>query len=212
MKTLREYVGSEFDFSYYYRHPRTYGRRGVFSLDEPAPTMRGCNRPLPRSYKVHEDDVVNPHDLNVRALTFSERARVQMFPSDYKWTVHATSNEQMIGNAVPVGLAKFVGSCLSRFVKSGNQGLPMTFVEWLQSRKHLRVEAAGDNLSRYRRAKGLLINRQYKEEDIQRELDTCEEYGELSRVIQLHLRRACEYHCEYVRYLNLAKQKGGEDV
>lgn len=132
--TLRDYVGSEFDFAYYYRHPRTYGRRGVFSLDEPAPTMRGCNRPLPRAYKVHEDDVVNPHALNVRALTFSERARVQMFPSDYKWTEHATSNEQMIGNAVPVGLAKFVGSCLSRFVQKGDKGLPMTFVEWLQKK------------------------------------------------------------------------------
>lgn len=210
--TLRDYVGSEFDFSYYYRHPRTYGRRGVFSLDEPAPTMRGCNRPLPRAYKVHEDDVVNPHALNVRALTFSERARVQMFPSDYKWTEHATSNEQMIGNAVPVGLAKFVGSCLSRFVQKGDKGLPMTFVEWLQKKKHLRVAAAGDNLSRYRRAKRLLINRQYKEEDIQLELGTCEDYRKLSRAIQLHLHRACALHCEYLEYLSSAKEKGDENV
>ena len=34
-------------FDYYYRHPRSYSRRAIFSVDEPSPTIRGVNRPKP---------------------------------------------------------------------------------------------------------------------------------------------------------------------
>ena len=45
--TVREYMGDEIDTPFYYRHPRNYTRRGVYSLDEPSATIRGCNRPIP---------------------------------------------------------------------------------------------------------------------------------------------------------------------
>lgn len=51
--TIAEYFGTELDIRYYYRHPRSYVRRGTFSVDEPGPTIRGVNRPMPNSYKLH---------------------------------------------------------------------------------------------------------------------------------------------------------------
>ena len=51
--TLRDYFGKKLDFEYYYRHPRNYSRRAIFSIDEPAPTMRGVNRPVPKGYPGH---------------------------------------------------------------------------------------------------------------------------------------------------------------
>ena len=38
--TIRDYMGDELDIEYYYRHPRNYNRRGIFSIDEPSPTVR----------------------------------------------------------------------------------------------------------------------------------------------------------------------------
>lgn len=48
--TIREYLGDEFGTEFYYRHPRSYARRGIFSIDEPSPTIRGVNRPIPGTY------------------------------------------------------------------------------------------------------------------------------------------------------------------
>lgn len=41
-----------------YFHPMSYGRRGVWPADEPAPTIRGVIRGMPDSYKPHPRDVV----------------------------------------------------------------------------------------------------------------------------------------------------------
>jgi DNA (cytosine-5)-methyltransferase 1 len=115
--TLRDYLGNELEVDYYYRHPRNYNRRGIFSIDEPSPTIRGVNRPLPKGYLGHPGDPIeiNP---NVRALTTLERARVQTFPKSFKWSsLSKTQLEQLIGNAVPVKLAEFVGKCLSLHIK-----------------------------------------------------------------------------------------------
>lgn len=110
--TVRQYLGGEIDLAFYYRHPRTYERRAIFSLDEPSPTIRGINRPMPPTYKLHGNDAVQ--DLSeVRALTLEERARIQTFPHGY-FDVEVTkaAKEQMIGNAVPVELARFVATAL----------------------------------------------------------------------------------------------------
>lgn len=39
--TVKEYFGDEMKIEYYYRHPRSYARRGIFSVNEPSPTIRG---------------------------------------------------------------------------------------------------------------------------------------------------------------------------
>lgn len=114
--TVREYMGDEIDFEYYYRHPRNYNRRGIYSIDEPAPTVRGVNRPMPPGYRGHPQDPVPPGP-GVRALTTEERARIQTFPRGWKWVGAKTEVEQMIGNAVPPELARFVGEALRDYLE-----------------------------------------------------------------------------------------------
>lgn len=111
--TLRDYFGDTLGFEYYYRHPRNYSRRAVFSIDEPAPTMRGVNRPVPKGYPGHPNDAC-PVDENTHALTTAERALIQTFPSTYVWKGTKTDIEQMIGNAVPVNLAAYVASVVRK--------------------------------------------------------------------------------------------------
>ena len=106
--TVREYMGDEINFEHYYRHPRNYSRRAVFSIDEPSPTIRGVNRPVAPNYRGHPLDTAPA--ANVRPLTTRERSRVQTFPKGWKWQSERTKTdtEQLVGNAVPVGLGKFV--------------------------------------------------------------------------------------------------------
>jgi len=114
--TLRDYFGDTLGFEYYYRHPRNYSRRAIFSIDEPAPTMRGVNRPVPKGYPGHKNDPC-PVTEDLHALTTQERALIQTFPEDFKWIGNKTDLEQMIGNAVPVNLAQFVGDVIKEFVE-----------------------------------------------------------------------------------------------
>lgn len=118
--TVRECLGTELDIEFYYRHPRSYGRRGIFSIDEPSPTIRGVNRPLPPGYALRRNDPVDSLD-GVRALTAAERSMIQTFPKGFKWIGPRTSVEQMIGNAVPVNLGKFVADAIKEFIASGRQ-------------------------------------------------------------------------------------------
>ena len=113
--TVRDYLGNEFGVDAYYRHPRNYNRRGIFSIDEPSPTVRGVNRPVPNGYKGHKGDPV-PLSENIRSLTTFERARLQTFPKDFKWTGTKTNLELMIGNAVAVNLAEFIANALIELI------------------------------------------------------------------------------------------------
>ena len=114
--TVKEYLQDEIDLEHYYRHPRNYSRRAVFSVHEPSPTIRGVNRPVPPGYRTHRLDTAPPSD--VRPLTSLERSRIQTFPSSWEWKVDGskriskTDVEHLIGNAVPMDLAKFVGKGL----------------------------------------------------------------------------------------------------
>ncbi len=117
--TLRDYFGDSLGFEYYYRHPRNYNRRAVFSIDEPAPTMRGVNRPVPKGYPGHKNDACQvTSDMHV--LSTYERALIQTFPKGFVWTGNKTENEQMIGNAVPVNLATYVADIVKEILGGHN--------------------------------------------------------------------------------------------
>jgi len=109
--TVREYLGTKIDIEHYYRHPRTYARRGVFSIDEPSPAIRGVNRPIPKTYKSHAGDTVMVSP-GLRHLTTRERSYIQTFPENFIFEGSKTDIEQMIGNAVPVKMAEYIGNCL----------------------------------------------------------------------------------------------------
>lgn len=119
--TVRDYLGNSLGVDHYYRHPRNYNRRGVFSIDEPAPTMRGVNRPIPPGYKGHKGDTAEI-SYNVRSLTTIERSYIQTFPKKYFDTnIAKTHLEQMIGNAVPVNLAEYVGTSIMNYINKTNK-------------------------------------------------------------------------------------------
>ena len=110
--SVADYMGDEIPIDHYYRHPRNYSRRAVFSVREPSPTVRGINRPVPPNYRRHPRDACPP--TGVRPLTPHERSRIQTFPKSWKWSPDGkprpkTNVELLIGNAVPVNLARFVG-------------------------------------------------------------------------------------------------------
>lgn len=113
--TVAEALGDRIDVEYYYRHPRSYARRGIFSIHEPSPTIRGVNRPLPGGYVLHPNDPVA--DLRgIRPLTTEERSLIQTFPAGFRFGGTKTAREQMIGNAVPVKLGEYVGACIRSYL------------------------------------------------------------------------------------------------
>lgn len=114
--TLRQYFNGSLNFEHYYRHPRSYARRGIFSVDEPSPTIRGVNRPVPKGYLGHSGDPIKVNS-NLRSLTTHERAKIQTFPDDFKWVGSKTDIEQVIGNAVPVKLAEYVASNIRKYLE-----------------------------------------------------------------------------------------------
>ncbi|MDA7999906.1 MAG: DNA (cytosine-5-)-methyltransferase [Alphaproteobacteria bacterium] len=108
--TVAQHMEKDLDTEFYYRHPRNYTRRAVYTIHEPSATIRGVNRPIPRNYPGHPLDAAPVRDS--RPLTTMERARIQTFPKRWRWLGTKTNVEQMIGNAVPPNLGKFVARAL----------------------------------------------------------------------------------------------------
>jgi len=113
--TIRDYLGESLNLTHYYRHPRNYSRRGVFSIDEPSPTVRGVNRPVPPGYKKHDGDSDQVDFSILRPLTTIERSYLQTFPKSFKFDGTKTNLEQMIGNAVPVNLATHLAKSIKKY-------------------------------------------------------------------------------------------------
>ena len=112
--TVRDYFGNSLGTDFYYRHPRSYARRGVFSIDEPSPTIRGVNRPIPAGYAGHPGDAAPVGTPHLRPLTTKERSLIQTFPEDWNLGGAKSDVEQIIGNAVPVKLAEFIGRAIRK--------------------------------------------------------------------------------------------------
>ena len=119
--TMRDYFGDSLGIEYYYRHPRSYLRRGIFSIDEPSPTVRGVNRPMPSGYQIHSNDPVKSKE-GIRPLTTLERSYIQTFPKGFDFVGTKTDLEQMIGNAVPVNLAKFLAKAILAYIDDFEKG------------------------------------------------------------------------------------------
>ncbi len=114
--TVKNYLGDKLHTQYYYMHPRSYQRRAVFSIDEPAATVRGINRPIPENYRRHHADKAAISE-GVRALTTRERGYLQTFPDSFKLIGGKTDVELAIGNAVPPALAKYIADSIKIYIK-----------------------------------------------------------------------------------------------
>lgn len=118
--SVREYFGEKLDIEYYYRHPWSYNRRAIYSIDEPSPTIRGVNRPVPPKYKKHKGDAIGPGP-DLRPLTTKERMMIQTFPESFILEGTKTNLEQMVGNAVPVKLGEHVGKSINNYINQAKK-------------------------------------------------------------------------------------------
>lgn len=200
--TVREYLGDTLDTDFYYRHPRNYNRRGVFSIDEPAPTMRGVNRPIPKGYPGHPKDACPVERGGVRPLTTLERSLIQTFPPDYKWTGSKTDCEQMVGNAVPVNLGKYVANALAEFLSeekmAEDQGDLSDFSAWLEDEKGFKGRSARDVVSRLQRARKMLARSSGETCAVYlAKLGELESFESQSSDVKSQMRRAVKLHAEF---------------
>lgn len=112
--SIYDYLGNTLGIEYYFRVPTNYRRRAVYSVREPSMTIRGVDRPIPKGYKGHPNDPVPVSE--VRGLTPKERSYIQTFPDEFEFIGGKSDINMMIGNAVPVNLAKYVGNALMRHI------------------------------------------------------------------------------------------------
>ncbi|GMB94974.1 DNA cytosine methyltransferase [Helicobacter heilmannii] len=117
--SVKDYLGDTLGVQHYYRHPRSYQRRAVFSIDEPSPTIRGVNRPIPKGYQLKPYDPSGVDLCALRPLSTLERSYLQTFPKNFIFKGTKTNLEQMIGNAVPINLAKYIGQAIMDYTQTG---------------------------------------------------------------------------------------------
>ncbi|MDR0249015.1 MAG: DNA cytosine methyltransferase [Oscillospiraceae bacterium] len=195
--TLRDYFGESLDFEYYYRHPRNYSRRAVYSIDEPSPTVRGMNRPVPPGYPGHPNDA-RELDETIRALTTLERALIQTFPPNYKWAGNKTEMEQMIGNAVPVKLAEFVAKALAHHIDQCERQIDyFSFSDWLAQSQPLCERSRRDTVSRLKRADAICALPPAPDAYYLFTLEQSGGYQTLSPSVRSQLRRAVTLYSDY---------------
>jgi len=203
--TLRDYFGESLDFDYYYRHPRNYSRRAVYTIDEPSPTIRGMNRPVPPGYLGHPNDA-KELDGSIRPMTTLERALVQTFPPNFKWNGNKTDMEQMIGNAVPVKLAKFIASALvhhiEKSIPSDKQLVDCdSFYKWLLNTQPLSERVKRDTVSRLRRANSICVLPPNPQAHYIFTLEQSDGYKVLTPTVRSQLKRAVALYSDYISEL-----------
>ena len=196
------------EFDAFYRHPRTYRRRAIFSITEASPTIRGINRPKPRNYKHHPNDAVSEDEIaNVRALTLLERSYIQTFPQNYHFmdlNISTSDLEQMIGNAVPVSLAQFIGERLREYINRRNalMNQDVSFAAWLRNeKKYVSDRSISDVFSRLKRVRRFLPDQELNRYTIMN-LEENKEYQHLSTSVKSQIRRAVHMRLEYLDAIN----------
>ena len=201
--TVREYFQEnnyELDFDFYYRHPRSYSRRAIFSVDQPAPTIRGVNRPKPPEYNAHPGDAAPAE--NVHALSFRQRAYIQTFPPDYIFNGNQAEIEQMIGNAVPVNLAAHVARALNSYIANDVSACTVAFSDWLSNVHGFTTLAIKDTISRIKRCNKIVLLEGANVTDYLLKLDEQEGFKTLSKSVRSQLKRAICLYYEYSHTVN----------
>lgn len=193
--SIREYW-PDFPLEHYYRHPRSYSRRAVFSALEPSPTIRGVNRPRPKNYESHQNDSTT---LLVRALSSTERARLQSFPEEHAWIGSQSEVEQMIGNSIPPVMGEHILKTLIAH-HTGHGDEVLTFQKWLKQKELMDDLAVKQTLACIRRAHKLspYLEAQLPEERIRLLGKTLDMIPELGKTVKEKYRRAFDLYQLYV--------------
>lgn len=208
--TVREYFEENnipLNIDAYYRHPTTYSRRAIFSVDEIAPTIRGVNRPRPATYRHHPNDAVEAEAVaGVNRLTLATRALIQTFPVDFAFDnlgVAQCELEQMVGNAVPVLLAQTVAMTLHNYIDGENVVMDdrQSFAIWLREQRHYTDRSISDVFSRLNRAAAILPGHEMNIYYIV-DLENVPAYQQLSTSVKSQIRKAINLKLAYLRTLD----------
>ena len=212
--TVADYFANndiQLDIDAYYRHPTTYSRRAIFGTNEVAPTIRGVNRPKPATYNHHDNDAVPANQMDgITQLTPRQRATIQTFPQNYQFENLQLSRcdiEQMIGNAVPVELARFVANRLQNYIQAVANGGRIVnerqnFSEWLRTEKGYSDRSISDVFSRLNRAHLLLPNHGINQYLIA-DLEQLQEFNDLKVAVKSQIRKAIRLKLAYQKETNI---------
>ena len=204
----------ELNIEAYYRHPTTYSRRAIFGTNEVAPTIRGVNRPKPATYNHHENDAVPENQMDgITQLTPRQRATIQTFPQNYQFEnlqISRCELEQMIGNAVPVELARFVANRLQEYIQTianggGVVNERQNFSEWLRAQKGYSDRSISDVFSRLNRASNLLPNHELNQYLIA-DLEQLQEFNNLTVAVKSQIRKAIRLKLTYLHEMHPMNQ------
>ncbi|MGC2305133.1 DNA cytosine methyltransferase [Candidatus Binatus sp.] len=191
--SVRGYLGDELGVEYYYRHPRHWGRRAIYSIDEPAATVRSTNRPIPPKYTSHPLDAAPI--AGVKPLTARQRARLQTFGREFRFdrNLRAWEVDTMVANAVPVGLAQHLGEAMACYENPRNrESHEKEFRNWLQEMRSYTDRSAGNVISRLKRARRIVgVERRFADtRDELIALERMPEFAALSGSVRSQLKRA----------------------
>jgi DNA (cytosine-5)-methyltransferase 1 len=197
--TVREYLGGEFGVEYYYRHPRNWGRRAIYSIDEPAATVRSTNRPIPPKYTHHALDAA-PIE-GVKPLSCFQRARLQTFLPDFAFdhSLAPVEIDLMVANAVPVRMAQNLATCIAAFEEGNDLTVERAFRAWLRDTQSFTLRSVGNVVSGLRRVRRMIgtETRFHDMRDAVHALERASEFAGLSTSVRSQLRRAIVLHSEF---------------
>jgi DNA (cytosine-5)-methyltransferase 1 len=198
--TVREYLDDELGVEFYYRHPRHWDRRAIYSIDEPAATVRSTNRPIPPKYKSHPLDKA-PIE-GVKPLTCYQRARLQTFQREFVFdkSLAVWEVDMMVANAVPVRLAQVLAECIMDYEVMLETSCEKVFRAWLREGQSYTDLSAGNVVSRLNRVRKLIgpVSRFNDTLDAVHALEKNSEFSAFSTSVKSQLKRAIHLHSEFL--------------
>ena len=110
--------------------------------------------------------------------------------------------EQMVGNAVPVELARFVANRLQDYIRAGGIAMDerQAFSEWLRTQKGYTDRSISDVFSRLHRATAMLPNHEINQYFIP-DLERSPDFQQLGVSIKSQIRKAINLKLAYLEYI-----------
>lgn len=186
-----------------YSRPVRAGR-GVWSVDEPLPTVTRTSweRPTSRYLSApHPMDPVLASEATL--LTIEQISRIQGFPLGWRWDGASKRNiMQMIANAVPAPVAGAIGrAILDRDIGETVPAIEGRFVDWLVTTRGRSRRSAWNVKSLVIRARRLLAGRTFSVPALELAALECSEgFQRLPKNTQSDLRQALRLLVEYENY------------
>jgi DNA (cytosine-5)-methyltransferase 1 len=133
-------------------------------------------------------------------LTPRERSRLQTFRPDFSFAGSNTDIDLMVANAVPVALAEHLARAICEYEE--DRGMARTedeFRRWLSQKHSYTPRAAGNVVSRLRRAKKILGADRIPSDplDVIHALEKRAAFRDLTTSVRSQLKRAIQLHSSF---------------